>query len=96
MRTHRTEKWIFNAVSKSEALSFNVFPNPSNDVLQTSGILEFHQVELLNTNGQFVRQLEYGKINPTIDVKDLMPGIYVLRVVNSIDKGVELKKVLIQ
>lgn len=76
--------------------AFAVFPNPTSDLLNIQGVLENHQIDLINTSGQVVRHIEYVQLSTSMDVSDLASGLYLLRVVNLTDKSVEVKKILIQ
>lgn len=70
-----TEEVVFNALS--------VYPNPS-----TTGVLNVElatsnaaSVELINVNGQLVKSFEHvGGQTVSLDVNDVVEGVYVLRV----------------
>ncbi|MCG8700884.1 MAG: T9SS type A sorting domain-containing protein, partial [Bacteroidales bacterium] len=88
-------------ISKTEEqieqeVSMRVYPNPSN------GEFEFYLqsassdqliVELYNNSGQLVFRNEYqkaqGKFQKQIDIRNEMPGLYILKVVSGNDIFVE-------
>ncbi len=79
-----------------KASALEVFPNPVDELLNIQGDLENYQLELINTTGRVIRQVDSGQVATTINVADLAPGIYFLRALNTLDQSVELRKILIQ
>lgn len=84
----------------AERLAFQLFPNPVRDQLtvyfqpQQSGAAN---LELFNASGQLVRQQSWtattGPQQRTVEVDDLAPGIYLLRLVA--DGGMVNRKILV-
>jgi hypothetical protein len=70
---------IFNSV--------NVYPNPSNGLLNIQSDVQLDKIELLNSNGQVVRKLTLAN-----DISDLSNGIYFVRL--QIGTYVEIRKVV--
>ncbi|MEO0338673.1 MAG: T9SS type A sorting domain-containing protein, partial [Bacteroidota bacterium] len=87
---------LLDDLATRNTAEFTAFPNPTNDLLHISGNLENYHFTLMNTSGQIVRNLEYGSVNTSIEVKDLSPGVYFLRAVSNLDNRIEIKKILIQ
>jgi PKD repeat protein len=60
---------------------FNVYPNPANDVLHV--VLEEDEsveLQLINTSGQLLLQHELTNGRESIDISQLDPGIYIIRI----------------
>ena len=80
----------------ASSAAFSVYPNPIEAILNIRGDLAGHRVELVNAAGQVVRRVNYGTTNITLDVADLAPGLYLLRVVNPADHSLQVKKILVR
>ncbi|MCK5840294.1 MAG: C10 family peptidase, partial [Bacteroidales bacterium] len=80
---------------------FNMFPNPANDLLNVEFILpETQKIELsiLNLTGSVIYSEALGQVEGrntlSIDVSDLTPGVYLLRLVG--DQGILNKRVIVR
>ena len=67
-------------LSEYENPSINIYPNPSNDLLNLEGLnkTDFETIEIINLQGQLIRQEE---VKSSIDVSNLPSGVYFLRLV---------------
>ena len=71
-----------NAFSNS---GIRIFPNPTNNVLNVSFTqpMKLGQIELFNAQGAKVMQADATQVNEVnLSVKDLLPGIYFLNILN--------------
>lgn len=56
-----------------------VFPNPASDILHVSGLTGHEQLQLFNVTGQMLKTITMqGSNKATIDLRDLVPGMYTL------------------
>ena len=71
-------------LSDTKVSSFTIYPNPVNEILQISYDSNSESnIIVRNRNGQIVTQ---RKLSSILDTKDLIPGLYILQIINS--KGV--------
>ena len=61
-------------VSKNK---IRIFPNPVSDFISISGLDNGRTIEIYNIDGRLVRSEMF---DPRVDVSQLIPGIYVLKV----------------
>jgi hypothetical protein len=71
-----------------------IFPNPVQDHLIIKGKLALFQLEVLDAVGQVRHTVNPTGSTQTIDLSQLSPGIYFLRVLNKENNQVELQKVV--
>jgi hypothetical protein len=69
--------------------NINVYPNPTQDMLNVVSDLQITHIAISDMNGKIVKQV----LNPgkSISVADLATGVYVLQIYT--DKGVAIKKI---
>ncbi|MBQ4205847.1 MAG: T9SS type A sorting domain-containing protein, partial [Bacteroidales bacterium] len=79
-------------VGDNAAASFNIYPNPANNMLYVEGE-DIEIVEIYNSLGQRVLAVEGVAEKTSIDVASFDNGVYVVRVVGS--NGISTKKVSI-
>jgi hypothetical protein len=73
-----------NSVGSEELnrTQFLVYPNPTKDVIQISGIRETAQVDILSASGQSIKRIMLNA-NESIDVETLPKGVYLVRIEDS-------------
>ncbi len=75
------------------AVVFNLYPNPTSDVLFLSGNTQITGIEVFNTIGQLILEREQvHSETATLDLSQSAKGMYVLRIFT--EKGVYLQKVM--
>ncbi|MEN9336756.1 MAG: hypothetical protein RLZZ500_1743 [Bacteroidota bacterium] len=77
--------------------SFTVSPNPAVDVIavQSAANTSFNAVEVYDLNGRIVKNIAYtSATDATINVADLAPGMYTVKVVS--ENGTAVRKVIKQ
>lgn len=77
--------------------SFTVSPNPAVDVIsvQSAANTSFNAVEVIDLNGRVVKNIAYtSATDATINVADLAPGMYTVKVVS--ENGTAVRKVIKQ
>ncbi len=57
-----------------------IFPNPAADAFTVSGITEGRALAIHDLEGRLVRTARISSENETISVRDLQPGVYLLRI----------------
>ena len=82
-----SEVWNFtveqkpNSIAKSLGDKITVYPNPSNDIIQISGVADVNtKIEVINSLGQIVNAPTLNGKHIGIDVKDLTSGVYTLKI----------------
>jgi hypothetical protein len=63
-----------------DQLYLNVFPNPTQNVLNIQSNDKIEQIDLYNLTGQSVQTIESGNYQEQLNLKDLNQGIYLLKV----------------
>ncbi len=66
--------------SDNKEVVYTLFPNPVSSELQVSGEEMAAEVMIFDLNGRLVRQLTAGAASFSVDVNDLQPGQYVIRI----------------
>lgn len=69
-----------NSVTEMNELSFQIHPNPAQDVVYLTAHTILDQVELLDVFGQVVERYTPNEVNLQISVEGLANGLYYLRV----------------
>jgi hypothetical protein len=70
-------------IDEEKARKINVFPNPCTISFKISGVSEGDQIYIVNSAGQVVMNLLAQQDDPTVDVSNLSPGIYVVAIQNA-------------
>ncbi len=70
----------------------NVYPNPATDIVNIAvavrpGKAERYDMTITNMSGAIVKQIAASEANWQFQVADLLPGIYVVKILNSHDKS---------
>lgn len=62
--------------------STSVYPNPVNNMITISivGIDKYCQLNIYNQTGQILKTIQLQDINSTLNIEDLIPGIYIFEV----------------
>lgn len=76
------------ATSDATKAKVQLFPNPVTDFITVSGVESAQTLHIFNVSGQLVRN---EKFSQKINVSDLKPGVYVLRIISNQAKLSELK-----
>lgn len=76
------------AVDGAARAKIQLFPNPVTDFITISGVESAKSVEIFNVSGQLVRTEKFGE---KLNVSNLKPGVYVLRIISDQTKMGELK-----
>lgn len=60
---------------------FNIFPNPSKDIINIKSLNSFYHIKIFDLNGRFVLQRKLSKPIKSVKIKvdSLMPNIYVVK-----------------
>lgn len=61
---------------------FKLYPNPASSILNISNNNTIEKASIHNLLGQTVRRVSINDVKATIDVSDLTPGIYIVKVSN--------------
>lgn len=79
-------------------VNFNIFPNPTNDLLNIEGDLPEHvseaKVSLINMSGQVLKKDMYTGQSKSMMVSDLKSGMYLLEIKYSKEKKSTYKIVI--
>ena len=67
-------------VKEKELTNMELYPNPANNTLHISTQELISEIEIVNTLGQVVMQMDVNDDNAVCDVKGLANGIYVVRI----------------
>lgn len=89
--------WIFKISgpagieNSANATRISIYPNPFSDQLTIETLIRT-DVEIFNLQGQLVKQFSLEGSNNTIDLSELVCGVYTLRIKN--DNGIFVKKLV--
>lgn len=72
---------IVLSIDQLELFDFKIYPNPFTDRIhiENNGLPQY-RLSVLNSLGQTAKQIQINNDNQTIDLTDLTPGIYFLRI----------------
>jgi hypothetical protein len=84
------ESTIVGLDGLDELLDLNFFPNPAHDQITIflSESKAIVQCDIVNASGQIVRKVQLTRQNTVLDISDLAPGIYSLRVLSGTSASV--------
>ncbi len=74
---------ILLGINKDESANLRIFPNPASDDLELSSIPPGTVCTILNTTGQVILTHTLSSSSERIDVSDLAPGFYFLKISGS-------------
>jgi len=84
-----------NTVSNEEVnanLSIEMYPNPSNQLINFSNITEKSNISIVDVNGKLVLTSTINSSSNTINIEALSNGIYFVRIANN--NGISVKKLI--
>ncbi len=58
----------------------DIFPNPTNNILNITSSEPISEIEIVNVMGQVVKRMEANANNVVCDVEDLKAGVYMVRI----------------
>jgi uncharacterized protein (TIGR02145 family) len=67
-----------NETKKSS--NINIYPNPSSDFIVIDGLNNDNSIEIVNLQGQVVKNLKVSNIKTTLEISELPKGIYFIRI----------------
>jgi hypothetical protein len=74
-----------DGISENENLDnlIRLFPNPTSGIINLITDVEFiYDLKIINLTGQVVKELNRMIGNQQLDVKDLLPGMYIIHIVS--------------
>ena len=78
----------WDAVSENETASFNLYPNPANDVVRINAEADA-MVQIIDMTGRIVMSVNAVEGENSINVADLESGVYFVRMNNAVVKFVK-------
>lgn len=63
--------------------NLNVYPNPSKDNITISAESIISAFEVLDLNGRILKQMTVNDLSTTIDISDLIEGVYLVKISNT-------------
>lgn len=90
---NRSLSEIKSIIIKHNSINIKIFPNPSVNFIQISGIAESHSVIVYNTNGLIVKNITVES-DTKIDISDLSSGSYIMRILDSNNVPVSTQKLI--
>jgi hypothetical protein len=82
-----------NIFEQNNITALNVYPNPTDGVLNVNAGVSVKSILVYNSNIQLVQNILLNKINPTIDLSKLQKGVYFIRILT--DKQIVDRKVVL-
>lgn len=80
----------------SKDLQISIYPSPATHHFSINGTLEKYDFSIINSKGQIIKQY-YGIINQeSIDISDLVSGLYYIYFTNNQRRTISVKKITIQ
>ena len=92
-----TTTWdVVTGVKNNHHPAFNVYPNPTNGILNVSYDLKgsgICLIEIINQEGQLVREEQVSPVSGKIDMTGMPAGIYYLKFISN-GKAVKAEKII--
>ncbi|MBL7766736.1 MAG: T9SS type A sorting domain-containing protein [Chitinophagaceae bacterium] len=86
---------IIDILAKSQSGTWTIYPNPAKDILTIQGVdLMYTSIQLLDMSGRVVLSQEVNASQASMDIKNIVPGIYSLQMVQQ-DRIIDQRKVQI-
>lgn len=82
---------ITTELNEIETSGINISPNPAKNIIIVEGLTK-GLIEILNIQGQLIKQVNVSDKNTSIDISNLASGIYSLKITTS--EGIVVKKLL--
>ena len=76
---------ISNTVKNKKVLTFKIFPNPSNNIIQIKNLDSSIKYEILSISGTSICR---GTTNGILDIQYLSNGIYFLKLKSNFDEQI--------
>ncbi|MBQ2077592.1 MAG: C10 family peptidase, partial [Bacteroidales bacterium] len=67
-------------IEELNSQNINLYPNPTNDILNITSSETISEIEIVNVMGQVVKRIEVNADNAACNVEDLTRGVYVVRI----------------
>ena len=82
-KSEYSEMRVVNFVEREQGI--RLFPNPSNDIIQITGLNEVKSMQLINTQGQIIQQFEVSNntFSQEVDMSTRPAGVYYLKVIKN-------------
>jgi len=81
-----------NDFTEQKAILYQIFPNPSSDILQVNSFLkELSSIQIYDMNGRIIQEINTHKFAATFSISDLSEGIYFVRINN--EKSIKFIKI---
>ena len=68
------------SIEELNSQNINLYPNPTNDILNITSSETISGIEIVNVMGQVVKRIEVNADNAACNVEDLTRGVYVVRI----------------
>ncbi|WP_299116613.1 trypsin-like peptidase domain-containing protein [uncultured Winogradskyella sp.] len=84
------------STSENNLVNFNVFPNPTKDILNIESRVDFDKIELYSITGKKIRtiSLNENKRSTQINMKDLNMGLYFIKLFQSNNSQSSVLKIM--
>ena len=76
---------ISNTINNKKVLTFKIFPNPSNNIIQIKNLDSSIKYEILSISGTSICR---GTSNGILDIQHLSNGIYFLKLKSNFDEQI--------
>lgn len=80
-------------VEKSDKYEIKIYPNPANETVIIEE-LQTGKIELMNLQGQVIKNIDVSNSKTSIDISKLAGGVYLIKAMT--DKGISIKKLIKQ
>lgn len=82
-------------INEQEKNDISIFPNPATDkIFIEPSDYKNTTIEIANINGQIIKIINYSKEGGSIDIGELISGVYIIKVRN--ERGIVIKKIVKQ
>lgn len=73
------------SVSSTNTDSYEVFPNPVNNILYINSLENIERVEIYDLTGKIIKSTDINSNNGFVDTSDLTQGVYIISVHNNLE-----------
>jgi hypothetical protein len=81
-----------SSISKAENTSFEIYPNPANDIVEISSKSSISELTIYNAAGMLIKSVSPDNKKHILDVNNFESGLYIIKVMT--ENGITSKKFL--
>ncbi len=83
-----------NSTNEESKNPIKVFPNPATDYIEIQGMKNTSEIQIVNLEGRVLKIIEVASQQAVLNIQQLLPGMYYLKVLDEVGNAVFVKKII--